>query len=469
MNTSILIGLVIGTALGCAAAWLFLRPKIGQGQEQLKGSFAADLATREAQLVARDQQIQDLSQRLATAEDTAEKLRHDLGEETTARAKLETVVDDERKAAEEKLQLVNDAQAKLQDVFKALSADALQSNNQSFLELARTHLEKFQESAQKDLDTRQKAITEVVAPVKDSLEKVDNELRKMEKERVSSYTSLNEQVKSLAFTQSELKGETSKLVRALRTPNVRGRWGEIQLKRVVEIAGMLPYCDFDEQSSKTTEEGRLRPDLIIRLPGGKNIVVDAKAPLEAYLNALESEDDDGKKAFLLNHAKQIHDHMAKLSSKAYWDQFQPTPEFVVMFLPGETFFSAALEQDPHLIEEGVNQRVILASPTTLIALLRAIAYGWQQEKLAESAQEISELGKDLFDRLCVFTEHLERLGGSLDNAISNYNKAVGSFDSRVLVSARRFTDLGLSSKKEVPYLKQLEKSPREISARELSD
>ncbi|MBE0429688.1 MAG: DNA recombination protein RmuC [Thermoleophilia bacterium] len=355
------------------------------------------------------------------------------------------------------------------DAFKALSAEALKSNNESFLELARTHLEKFQVEAKKDLESRQKEITEAVNPVRDSLAQVDHKLQAMEKERVSSYAGLNEQVKNLALTQNRLRDETSRLVRALRTPNVRGRWGEIQLKRVVEIAGMLPYCDFDEQISVTADDARLRPDLIVRLPGGKNIVVDAKAPLEAYLNALDCEEDSEKNAHLLSHSRQIRDHMVKLSSKAYWDQFQPTPDFVIMFLPGETFFSAALEQNPHIIEEGVNQRVILASPTTLIALLRAVAYGWQQEKLTESAEEISNLGKELFNRLCVFTEHLEKLGNSLEGAVSNYNKAVGSFDSRVLVTARQFPDLGLSSNKEVPYLKQVEKAPREISAADTAD
>lgn len=469
MDTLHILAFAAGAVIGAAGIWLFLRSGTARVESETEGRFSAELASRDARLAAREEKVQELAENLSARAEENSGLRDELAREKAERASLSTLLNEERKAAHEKLELVNDARAKLMDAFKALSAEALKSNNESFLELARTHLEKFQVEAKKDLESRQKEITEAVNPVRDSLAQVDHKLQAMEKERVSSYAGLNEQVKNLALTQNRLRDETSRLVRALRTPNVRGRWGEIQLKRVVEIAGMLPYCDFDEQISVTADDARLRPDLIVRLPGGKNIVVDAKAPLEAYLNALDCEEDSEKNAHLLSHSRQIRDHMVKLSSKAYWDQFQPTPDFVIMFLPGETFFSAALEQNPHIIEEGVNQRVILASPTTLIALLRAVAYGWQQEKLTESAEEISNLGKELFNRLCVFTEHLEKLGNSLEGAVSNYNKAVGSFDSRVLVTARQFPDLGLSSNKEVPYLKQVEKAPREISAADTAD
>ncbi len=492
-----LLILALGLAVGAGVVWLLLRANIRRVRQQEIALASAERAVLQERLQAGDKAAQDLKAELAAAASKMEELRTRLGAESEKRAGAEAEAErvpglesrldevqkentglkerlsdlgarmhEERKAAQEKLALVNDAREKLSDAFKALSSEALQSNSRSFLELARASLEKFQEGARNDLESRQTAIHELVKPVGESLSKVDLKLLDLEKARITAYSTLTEQVKSLAASQNELKGETARLVRALRTPTVRGRWGEIQLRRVVEIAGMLPYCDFEEQPSAQAQDGRLRPDLIVKLPGGKNLVVDAKAPLEAYLNALETQDEDLRRTHLSHHARQIRDHMVKLGSKKYWEQFQPAPDFVVMFLPGETFFSAALEQNPALIEEGVAQRVIPASPTTLIALLRAVAYGWMQETVAQSAKEVGDLGRELYERLSVLAAHFEKMGRGLESAVDAYNKAIRSLESRVLVSARKFTELVPTSTKKIPELAPLETTPRGLQAPE---
>jgi DNA recombination protein RmuC len=432
---------VIGLLFGSVIAWLALRTRAS--------TLNARLSLMEKELTAGKADLARLQQ--AQMELVAGK------------ARLESAVESERKASNEKIELVTRASEELRNAFKVMAAEALKSNNSSFLVLAKESLERFQTEARGDLESRQKAVADMVAPVRDSLNKVDVQIQQMEVARGDAYGELRAQVQSLITTQKDLQSETGNLVRALRTPNVRGRWGEIQLRRVVEIAGMLSYCDFTEQETVTTETGRLRPDLVVNLPGGKHVVVDAKTPLQAFLEAFETNDEETRRTCLANHARQVRDHMKTLAGKNYWEQFEATPEFVVMFLPGETFFSAALEQDPGLIEQGVLNRVIPASPTTLIALLKAVNYGWNQEKLARNAQRISDLGKELHDRLRKLASHVTAVGTSLDRAVEAYNQAVGSLENRVLVSARKFAELGASVADDIPELAPIETTARALS------
>lgn len=345
--------------------------------------------------------------------------------------------------------------------FEMLAADALTKSNESFLTLATQHLETFQARASSDLDQRQRTIEEVVRPVRETLEKVDAQIARTEEARREAHGELSSQVRSLADSNKGLQSETQNLVTALRAPQARGRWGEVQLRRVVEMAGMVEYCDFETQQTTESDEGRLRPDMIVNLPGGKTVVVDAKTPLDAYLSAVEEKDLDIKKSHLERHAAQVRDHIKKLGAKSYWSQFDSTPELVVMFLPGEAFFSAALDENPSLIQEGVDEKVILASPTTLIALLRAISYGWQQERLARDSQTIANLGKELSDRIGTMVGHVADIGKRLGGAVDAYNKAVGSMESRVLVSARKFSDT-VSAPAEISELEGVDKVVREI-------
>jgi DNA recombination protein RmuC len=367
-----------------------------------------------------------------------------------------------------KLGVLDDARGSLETTMKALASDALASSSESFLKLAKSQLEQLQQKTTNDLEQRKQAVEHLVAPIKESLTKVDGKLHELEVARTHAYSTLSSQVQQLAETQKELRSETGNLVSALRDrPNVRGRWGEIQLRRVVEMAGMLEYCDFQTQQHVATDDGRLRPDLVVKMPGGGSVVVDAKVAGQAYIESLEAKDDASRLLKLHDHARQVRDHVVKLGAKNYWAQFERAPDFVVLFLPGETFLSAALEQDPALLEDSYGNRVLIATPTTLIGLLRTVAYGWRQETIAESAKEVSDLGRELYKRLATLTEHFSKVGDRLQSAVKAYNESVGSFERSVLPGARRLKDHGISSSSELAELKEIDLVARTVKTPEL--
>ena len=449
--------LVVGLALGGAVAWSLGRARSATTLSRLQ--VEAEGRTRAAESAVSELRAQLESLRLKV-----EELQTKLRTEGEQRASAEARLQEAQANLEEQKKLLDEARQKLADTFNALAAEALKSNNQAFVALAKSTFETIQAQAKGDLETRRTAIEGLVTPLREALGRYEKQILEMEKTRQSAYGALDEQLRTLAAANQQLQKETGSLATALRAPQVRGRWGEMTLRRVAELAGMSEHCDFTEQETLSTEGVRQRPDMIVNLPGGRRIAVDAKVPLQAFVEAAGSASEEDRNKSLARHGQLVRAHMNQLAARSYWEQFDPAPEMVVLFLPGESFFAAALEQDRTLIEDGMEKRVILATPTTLIALLRAVAYGCRQEQMEKNAQAVSELGKQLYDRVRTFLGHFEAVGSALQRSIENYNKAVGSLESRVLPSARRFKELGAATGDEIIDLEPVDETPRALAA-----
>ncbi|MBW7893587.1 MAG: DNA recombination protein RmuC [Opitutaceae bacterium] len=402
-----------------------------------------------------------LRERLKSREDECARAQVDLQAARQSESELRAQV----ARLETSLTAERDAHTRLANEFKALSADALSKNTDEFLKLARESFGKLHQQSADELGKRQQAIDTLIKPLAESLQSVNSRIGEIEKARADAYGRLSEQLKSLGTAQNQLQAEAAKLTTALRSTTTAGTWGELQLRRVVELSGMSSYCDFDEQSSVTADERRFRPDVVVRLPGGQRIIIDAKAPNDAYREAVNATDDAVRTEFLNAHAAKVRAHIDALGAKNYWEQFQPSPEFVVLFLPGDQFLSGALQADPTLIDRAIGRKVLLATPATLIALLKAAAYGWRQEAISRNAEEIATYGRQLYDRVAVFTEHFEKVGRNLENATKSYNSAVGSLESSLLPGARRFAELGAKGNKELPEPSAIDTQPREITRR----
>jgi DNA recombination protein RmuC len=359
-----------------------------------------------------------------------------------------------------RVEAMGNARSELENAFKALAGDVLRNSNQTFIELATQNLGKFQAEARGELDKKQQAFLELVKPISEALKKNEDQIREIEKERKESFGSIASHLKIMAQGQQQLEIETRNLVNALRRPEVRGRWGELTLRRLAELAGMVDRCDFYEQEHHDTDAGALRPDMVVRLPDDRELVVDAKTPLDSYLAAIEVGSEEERAVHLAHHARKVRERIKELAGKHYWSQFEKSPDFVILFIPGDQFLSAALDKEPDLIEEALRQKVMLATPTSLVALLKAVAYGWRQVALAENAEEIRRHAETLYQRLATFAEHLQRMGGALSNGVQHFNNAVGSLERQVLPVARRFTEMGIQAKKEMPTLEPVEVAPR---------
>lgn len=459
--------LVAGLITGGIIVWII-------ASLRLKGSFekqTADLQTEHSRQLAEsagkakyaEAQVNELRLQLVQKDTALNQTSTELNAERHSKVEALTRLEAAQKGFEEQKALIEAMKKEMTDTFNALSSAALKSSSEDFLRLASEHLGKVVSDTKGKLGEHQIAMDGMIKPLSDALKRYDEQIRMMEEGRHKAYGSLEEQLRTLATTHESLQRETGNLVTALRRPEVRGRWGEMQLRRVAELSGMSEHCDFEEQVSVDTEKGRLRPDMMVKLPGGRRIVVDSKVSLSAYLEAISAQTDEERKDRLAKHGQQVRAHMIKLSSKDYWSQFQQSPEFVVLFIPGESFLSAALETDATLIEDGVERRVIISTPTTFIALLRAVAYGWRQEQVTKNAQQIGVLGKELYERMSTFARHFADLGTNIERSIAAYNRVAGSMESRVLPSVRKFRELGVSGAVEIPAVEQIDLKPKNLN------
>lgn len=455
-----IVFLVVGLAFGGIISWIItnsrLQMKYSSNLAEMQSVNLGKITELEGRAKSAETLISELRQQIYQRENEINQIRSDLDKERQQRIEIATRLEDAQRSLEEQKTLIDVMKTELTDTFKAHASAALKSSNEDFLRLASEHLGKILAETKGKLGEHKESLDGTIKPLQEMLKRYEEQIHQIEKHRHETFGSLIQQIRSLSSMQEQLQKETGNLVTVLRRPKVSGLWGEIGLKRVVELAGMTAYCDFYEQESIATETGRLRPDMIVRLPNGREIVVDAKAPVDAYLSAVSASSEEERKKAMSNYISQIRNHMTNLGSKTYWEQFEQSPEIVVMYLPGESFFSAALEHDHKLIEDGSSKKVILSTPTTFIALLKAIAYGWQQDQVARSAKQINNLGKDLYERFSIVLEHFTDIGTAIKKAVEAYNKGVNSMESRLIPSIRKFKELGVSSSKEIPV-------PQEIS------
>lgn len=457
--------LIIGAGAGGALIYFYLQMKLAAKiteQQLLCKSWEEKAAALQNDLF----RLQELVKLRETDIASLQEEKLGLSRENSA---LKAASEEERKSAVEKLALLNEAKDKLSDAFKALSQDTLKSSNESFIQMAEKVFKNLQTEAKGDLEQRKQAVENLVAPIKEGLDKYQKWLQETEKSRKEDYGSLAAQIRNLAELEKNLSHETSNLVTALKAPIVRGSWGEQTLKRVVEMAGLDEYCDFALQDTVSTSEGRLRPDMVVRMPGGKVIIVDSKNIFHAYYEAMGTEDKAKYNFLMERHVRAIREHMKKLSDKSYWEQYKNSADYVIFFMPNENLYTEALRRDPQLLDDAVTQRILLAHPVSLVGFLRIVAMTWNQQKMSENTEKIRDLGRELYERIAVFAEHMSKVGSYLDKTVDSYNKAVASMESRVLTTAKKFDDMGISGKSRIEDVEQVDKTPRQSIVRVQND